>query len=602
MPRGSGKTTLAESAALWAALYGYRRFVGLIGATDPLAGAMLESIKIELETNELIAEDFGEIVWPIRCLEGITIRANGQLLRGQRTKMEWTDKEIVLASIPGNPAATAIIYVVGITGAIRGKKRGGRRPDFIVLDDPQTDESARSPTQIDAREAVITRAVLGLAGPGKKISVVMPCTVIYPEDLADRYLDRSRHPEWNGVRTKLVYSMPENEKLWEEYAAIRKESMRLGNRGAEATAFYVEHKEEMDRGAHIAWEQRFNHDEKSAIQNAMNLKIDNPRAFFSEYQNDPQADLDSGSMIQLTTEAVALKLNRVPRGTVPRDCGRLTAFIDVHANILYWTVCAWNEKFGGAVIDYGTFPKQPRDYFSQQDPRPGLADLFPGIPVEAQIYAGLAKIVPTLLRNDFVQAETGATLRVDRMLLDSGYKTDTIYQFIRESPEASLIYPSKGFGLGAGKVPVDEWPEKPGERRGPHWRLSAGVAGRGRMVKIDVNLWKSFVAERLLAAPGAPGSLYLFGSEPSIHALFSDHLTSEKRIQTEGRGRVVEEWQVKPENPENHWFDCLVGCAVAASVTGLRWSASGNNAATPTRKKLNIKEMYEKARSATGGG
>ena len=32
MPRGSGKTTLAETACVWAVLYGHRRFVCLIGS------------------------------------------------------------------------------------------------------------------------------------------------------------------------------------------------------------------------------------------------------------------------------------------------------------------------------------------------------------------------------------------------------------------------------------------------------------------------------------------------------------------------------------------------------------------------------------------
>ncbi len=34
MPRGSGKTTLVERATLWSLLYGRRRFVALIGATE----------------------------------------------------------------------------------------------------------------------------------------------------------------------------------------------------------------------------------------------------------------------------------------------------------------------------------------------------------------------------------------------------------------------------------------------------------------------------------------------------------------------------------------------------------------------------------------
>ena len=82
------------------------------------------------------------------------------------------------------------------------------RPSLVVLDDPQTDESARSLSQCANRESILAGAVLGLAGPGKKISGIMPCTVIRPADMADNILDRDKHPEWNGERTKMVYAFP----------------------------------------------------------------------------------------------------------------------------------------------------------------------------------------------------------------------------------------------------------------------------------------------------------------------------------------------------------------------------------------------------------
>ena len=50
--------------------------------------------------------------------------------------------------------------------------------------------------------------------------------------------------------------------------------------------------------------------------------------------------------------------------------------------------------------------------------------------------------------------------------------------------------------------------------------------------------------------------------------MFAEHLTSEYFIKTEARGRAVDEWKQRPEQPDNHWFDCLVGSAVAASVQG----------------------------------
>ena len=231
MPRGAGKTSIAECACLWAVLYGHRQFVCLIGSDEGHALDMLDSLKTELDGNELLLDDFPEAVYPITQLEGIAHRANGQLYQGQRIHIGWTAREIVLPTIPDSQASGAIIKVAGITGRIRGmkfKRPDGKtvRPSLAVLDDPQTDESARSPSQCANRESILAGAVLGLAGPDKKISGIMPCTVIRPGDMADRILDRDKHPQWQGERTKMVYSFPKNEKLWAEYAQILGDGLR----------------------------------------------------------------------------------------------------------------------------------------------------------------------------------------------------------------------------------------------------------------------------------------------------------------------------------------------------------------------------------------
>ena len=40
------------------------------------------------------------------------------------------------------------------------------------------------------------------------------------------------------------------------------------------------------------------------------------------------------------------------------------------------------------------------------------------------------------------------------------------------------------------------------------------------------------------------------------------------------RGMTFDKWSVGIGTPDNHLFDCLVGAAVAASVTGLQWHAA----------------------------
>ena len=66
MPRGSGKSSLTEVAAIWSMLYGHREFIVLIGATESAALELLDSLMTELEVNEHLAADFPEVTYPIQ--------------------------------------------------------------------------------------------------------------------------------------------------------------------------------------------------------------------------------------------------------------------------------------------------------------------------------------------------------------------------------------------------------------------------------------------------------------------------------------------------------------------------------------------------------
>jgi hypothetical protein len=297
------------------------------------------------------------------------------------------------------------------------------RPSLVVLDDPQTDESARSLSQCANRESILAGAVLGLAGPGQKISGIMPCTVIRPDDMADSILDRDKHPGWNGERTKMVYAFPTNEKLWQEYAELRAESFRAGKRGEAATVFYRQRQAEMDAGAKVAWPERFNEDELSAIQHAMNLKLQDEAAFFAEYQNEP-LPVTTGDLEALSAEAIAEKLNRLERGAIPLGVTKLTMFVDVQQTVLFYLVVGWERDFTGYVADYGTFPDQQRAYFTLRDVRRTLAHVAPTAGLEGSIYAGLEALVGDYLRREF-RRDDGAMLRIERCLIDANWGTST---------------------------------------------------------------------------------------------------------------------------------------------------------------------------------
>ena len=574
MPRGSGKSTLTETAALWAMLYGHREFVTLIGATESAALEMLDSIKTELEVNERLAEDFPEVCYPIAQLDGIANRCAGQICNGERTRITWTSNEIVLPTIAESKASGIIVRVAGITGRIRGmkyKRSDGRsvRPSLVIIDDPQTSESAGSLEQTKKRVRVLAGDILGLAGPGQKISGIMPCTIIRPGDMADIILNRNTHPDWNGEKTRMVDKFPINMKLWEEYAEIRADALREEGNFQRATDFYLANREAMDAGAVVSWEARYNHDEVSALQHAMNLKLQDEAAFQAEYQNDPLPE-DTFDESLLSVDEICGKINGIVRGKVPLYCDKLTMFIDVQKALLFYTVIAWADDFTGAIIDYGAWPDQHRRQFSLADANPTIHSKFPKAGFEGGLYSALTKLTDDYLGREW-EREDGALLKIEKALVDAnwGQSTDIVYQFCRQSVHAGIIMPSHGRYVGASSKPMTEYRRQPGDKLGFNWMIP-NVAGKRaiRHVIYDTNYWKSFIHARLGISLGDNGCLSLYGRIPGNHQLLAEHLTAEYRVRTEGRGRTVDEWKLKPQNSDNHWLDCVAGCAVCASILG----------------------------------
>lgn len=592
MPRGSGKTTLCETACLWSLAYGHRLFIALIGSDEGHALQMLDSIKTELEGNDALAEDFPEACYPIRSLEGIHQRASGQLCEGKQTHISWTASEIILPTIAGSPVSGSTIRVAGLTGRIRGMKHKridgtNVRPELVLIDDPQTDESARSPAQCATRERILAGAILGLAGPGHKIAGLMTLTVVRPDDLADRILDRDKHPAWQGERTKLVYAFPTNDALWGRYAELRAEGLRAGRGLKDATEFYASNREAMDAGSVVAWPERKNPDELSAIQHAMNLRLQDEAAFFAEYQNEPLSE-NAGDAKTLTAAEISARVNGHDRACIPIECSKLTMFVDVQGSCLWWLIAAWSDDFSGAVVDYGTFPDQrlyPGAYFTMAQIKHTLADLSPTSGQEAQIYGGLGALIDEKLAADY-RRDDGAAMRIDRCLIDAGWgkSTDTVYLFCRQSAYGGVVMPSHGRGVTASSMPFSEYTKKRGEKVGLNWRIPI-VAGKRaiRHVVFDANFWKSFVHDRFATAMGDPGSITLFGRKPDAHRIFADHMTAEYPVMTEGRGRTVDEWKPRVEGRDNHLLDCMVGAAIAASMLGCQ--VYGTQASKPERKK-----------------
>jgi len=601
MPRGSGKTTILIRAAIWVLAYGHRRFAVLIEADDGAAKESLDTIKIELETNDMLLQDFPEIAYPIRCLEGITQRGNAQTSQGDRTLLGWRRKEIIFPTVkidgkngskgsnkktntshsshPSHrftPASGATIRCAGILSRIRGMSKttsDGKtiRPDFVLINDPQTDASATSEVECAKREKVTGGAILGLAGPGKRIAGFAAVTVIREGDAADRMLNQKIMPKWHGDKCRLVYEWPTNKEHWAKYFEIREQEIAVDNdEHPKATKYYRDVRDLMDAGSRVGWTHRKFAHELSAIQHAMNLRVDHPDTFDAEYQNEPRKPVEqSGTLRCLTSDEFCLKiLPTHKRAELPDWVEHVTLGIDVQESSLWWSIVGLGEDFSAIVTDYGVWPDQGVDYVALKeiDRARNIANITKNKQPNEALIEGLRRLTGELFARRFTR-DDGSDLKITASIVDSGYRSEAVYRFAQETGLA--IMPSHGKGVTAKERPWTQAKRKAGERMGFGWRIPPTRGVRApRYVLVDTNAWKTTLAESWNTPIGEPGCWTLYKATPQRHRMIADNLASEFPVQTEGHGRKLYEWGNRPGR-DNHLLDATLLAAVAASIAGV---------------------------------
>ena len=601
MPRGSGKTTIFECAILWAVIYGHHKYALLVLANQKLSKNSINNIKKLLEDpkyNQALVADFPEVCIPIQRLERIANRANGQTHNGEATGIVWGKEIIVFATIAGSAASGGIIQAGAVKSAVRGANVGGLRPSLCLLDDPQTKTSAKSDLQTDEREEIVSGDVLGLAGPGESITALMACTVIRPGKpgcLAARFLDRKRHPEWQGERHQILYKFPDHMELWYEYRELIADAQNRDCSPDEvrkiANAFYRKNRTAMEAGADVAWPDR-KPDCLSGLQFAMNLFFRDEAAFWAEYMNQPQERSSSEDEATLTADEIARQVNQLGRGCVPLQAQHITAFIDVHKDLLFWMICWWAEDFTGGILDYGTWPDQGRLQFKLRDASPTLRKATGQKSMLAAVRAALDKLSAELLRRRFMR-DDGLEMQIERLGEDAnwGEATDTVYEHAREHAQKAIIRPCHGKGLKVTDKPMSEWKVPLTEKAGFHWIRKTGSRAM-RFLVVDSNHWKSFCHAGLSLPFEERHSISLYKAPAHEHRLLAEHCSSESRKTAEHKGRSVDLWEPKPTKPDNHWWDTLVGCAVMASELGVVWRATTLPQPPPTRPSGPRKATY----------
>jgi hypothetical protein len=567
--RGGLKSTCARVACLWAAVCGHRKFPVLVGATDDKANEHRENFFAMLAASGALLEDFPELLpllikWrqPKR-----QFRLGGRLLavhpKDERGRIVFPDiHDAVSCQTHVAPYSVAASDVSGLSYVDRFGVT--IRPDLLIFDDVQTPQSARSPLQTQTIEDAVTKTFCGLVGLGQKLAAIMVCTVREQGDLTERFLDRKIHPDWSGSKYPSLLRMPERVDLWDRYSAKLTASDTPEEGKRQAQAYYADNREAMDEGGKVAWECDKLPDEISALQSLLTIRALTPEFFRCEIQQEGQQRVQSAS-IRLSPQELLPRLSQIPRGVVPRQASYVTAFVDSSDQVLWWMVCAFAADFSGWIVDYGTWPDQQRAVFYKSDLAHRISEQMPTASWEEAFVHAHNELDRTLLAEWIT--DDGNARQVDLILKDwsDGQQKPRIESQVLANPFRQRIRPSKGFGPKPGRKPVHLWGSDKDRHAGTYWveRRSDNPPH----VQYDVNIWKSHAARRLLTTMGAPSSVLLPGSNEAANKLLAEHLTAEQPKEIVYDGAAGIQWELTPTR-NNDWWDCFVGCHVAASMLG----------------------------------
>ena len=567
MPRGHGKTTILKWSALYVMLTGKRKYVTIVAATAEMAGALVDFCRGQITDSDTLHAHYPHVTTYVRATEGKAIKARFQLRAdGKSSGLIWSKTLLVLpdvadASGQSYPSNGSILEGHGLTGAIRGRwkdSKTGRvmRPDFVILDDPQTRESAESESQCDMRERIISGDVLGLAGPRKRIAAVMPCTVIRKGDLAARFLSHADHPEWQGLTTKLVETWPHTQDtLWREYVEIYKEDIANGLGLTRATEFYSSRRAEMDAGAAVAWEARYRDGEISALQTAENLLIETGPQFWAEYQNSPLATNPEADYI-LTAADVRKRLSGLAMGQIPSDASAVALAVDLNKDAASWAVLAGTMTPVWCAIDYGKW-KPPG--------RTALWSLGEKASIERAIFDACNGVVAHIRAKSY-----GADL--DAVCIDAGGEwASNVYAAVAALSKALKplkIYAARGLAGDKYEVPKTRGVLV---RRGYHADVRRRAYASGSLDMIlywDSHYWHMATQRGWLAPVGSQASLAVWGVPPMVHPMFADECAADVLVSTEIIGEKVKAKFDSRDKP-NHWGDCVAMAAALLSTEGI---------------------------------
>lgn len=214
-----------------------------------------------------------------------------------------------------------------------------------------------------------------------------------------------------------------------------------------------------------------------------------------------------------------------PCGVVPDKAVLLIASVDVQLDHFWWEVRAYAPGVKSYLIDYG----------------------------QASTWEDLEEIII----NREYPSEYGEPRQVMKAGIDSGFRTDEVYQFCSRFPEVCIpIKGSSNHSTMAAPYTMTS--------------IEKGVVGGLKLYVLNTDYWKDFIFARMIRPADKVGTIHLYKECPQE---YSDHLRSEEKqeIRNVKTGAVTVQWKPLTSHPVNHLLDTCTYNAAVADIAGVKY-------------------------------
>lgn len=629
--RGFGKTSILAGLLLLSHLSGHTRHALFItaegGNSVASASAFFESALYERydakpEDCKPIAQDYPEVYYPIQRRGGVAQRP--LKYHGEPCGIKIAPQMVVFPTIAGSQSSGSVIRFTSIaSSSIRGSHKairgeGEKRVDLVLLDDIQSDGTAKSETEVTNIMHTINstlKLVGGRSKTGGKESLIIlsALTQNQQDDVAIRMI--TEHPEFCTTIIRFLRTVPTDFRAWSAYKEYRDNTFRKHAHDQVkarklVSKYYKEHQAEIEEGVECDDQTLYEEWQVGPIHYALEIWCSSLKAFWCELQNDSirAAQETSTGLVPIVIQRKTRPNTEdeetsrpLPRYWIPEGTDVLTAFIDCGEHYLNYQVTAFGKRFNlSHVVDFGVWPDQPapvskqsytvdlQDFYTEGDRFDRLADAITdclNLIFRQQYFDNLGRPLASAeihAETDFLQnaAPKAQARKYFRFLslcgIDAGdgeMETSVWSAIDRFHRQDSGLYAGRAiptYGRAAEARLMRYWPLKPGEHR--RGRDQAGACDwvenpqRTRGIKqrypnvyasliFDSNTAKTRRNNAWLTPADRPGAETIFEShDHEALKMFAEHQCAEDYRESYKSNLLYQSWQMKKPRVSDNEF------------------------------------------------